>query len=154
MSTLIANQISSLSFQNNTGIISYRTVGFLLRGVTNPAASPAEPRNLIWADPSGLSYLRNFTSSSGFITAATISPIEGNYLINFNLFKTSSGGVASVYIDNVEVFRTDEGVGGYTNLRGSFIAPIQSNSQIRVSTGAGIFGTGAQYSMISAFKIT
>lgn len=160
MSTLIANNINNaLSFQDNTGIISYRTVGFLLRGVTNTAGSPTGAnRNLIWLDP-GLgnaanpSYVRDWSSIGGIITAGANA--AGNYLINFNLFVSPGGtSAATVFIDNVTRYALREQTGGYNNFRGSFIASISNGSQIRLSTAATIIGSQSTYSMISAFKIT
>lgn len=160
MSTLIANNINNaLSFQDDTGIISYRTVGFLLRGVTNTAGSPlGSYRDLIWTAPGSgnsadPSYVRDWSHSSGVITAGANA--AGNYLINFNLFISAGGtNVATVFIDNAIRYDIREQVGGYNNFRGSFIASISNNSQIWLATAATIIGTQSIYSMISGFKIT
>jgi hypothetical protein len=154
MSNLIVNNISDrLSFQEDTGIISYRTVGFLCRGVTNPTGGTL--RNLIWETPSTATrtYIRSWSLSSGIFTADSGSGMAGNYLINFNIFVTGSSN-CTVLVDGVTRFFAHELVAGYTNLRGSFIASISASSTIRISTSATVLSGSSAYSMISAFKIT
>lgn len=158
MATLIANNLNNLiSFQDDTGIISYRTDGFFTRGCTNPTTTGI--RYLTWDTTSTSYYVSSqfqTVGSSGFAPSWS-----GTFLVNFSVFFT---GPATLTLDyNGTSFSPGSGTkkmvvaesrSGYNNLRGSCITVLDAVSPIRLYTSdTNIIGTLPQYAMFSAFRI-
>lgn len=165
MSTLITSNINNcLSFQTDTGIINYRTDGFFVRGCTNPTTVGI--RYLLW-DVNSTRYYKSATispvQSPGSTDGFYANSVDGNYLINFNLFFS---GPASCTLDykgtffapgsGVKKMVVAESRTGYNNLRGSCIVRLETSSisPIRIYTSDTIIGSLAQYCTFSGFKIT
>lgn len=160
MSTLITSNINDcLSFQTGTGIINYRTDGFFVRGCTNPTTVGI--RYLLW-DVNSTRYYKSATISTvGSTNGFYVNSVDGNYLINFNLFFS---GPASCTLDysgsffspgsGVKKMVVAESRTGYNNLRGSCIVRLEASIPIRIYTSDTIIGSLAQYCTFSGFKIT